>query len=314
MSGFLLRRFRDLVIVLAIVCTVMFVILHLVPGSPAWAILGPEATPEQVAALEAQLGLDKSLWEQYLRWLGNALQGDLGYSITQNGGVTHAIVSHFGPTLLVALAVTVLSVAISVPLAVHSINRPDSLLSRMLLAGASLGLAIPSFWLALMLVFVFAVRLEWFPIGGYVSPFDDVVGSLRYLALPVIALVAHQIALLVMTLRESLASELSQAYIRTASAKGLADRAVLYRHLLPNALLPVLTVVGSSFGALLGGIVIIETIFLIPGIGLTLYNGITGRDYNLVLGITLVTALAFVLVNLLVDILYGFLDPRVRIR
>lgn len=299
---------------LVIVCTALFFILHLVPGSPARAILGETATEEQVKALNDQLGFNLPLWEQYLRWFGNLLRGDLGYSITQGGSVTKAVIIHLGPTLLLAVLVTVLSVVVAVPLAVHSIMRPNSVFSRLLPGGAAFALAVPSFWLGLMLVLVFAVWLGIVPVGGYVSPIESFTQSLWYLCLPVVTLVASELALLVLTLREGLAAEYSQAYVRSARSKGLLERAVLYRHVLPNALLPALTVVGSTFGTLLGGIIIVETVFMIPGIGWTLFSAMNGRDYNLVLGVALVSALLVMLVNLIVDVLYGLLDPRVKVK
>lgn len=314
MLGVVLRRIRDLVIVLALVGTAMFFILQMIPGSPAQTILGPYATPDQVAALETQMGLDRPVLEQYVTWFGRVLVGDLGYSFSQAGSVTTAVFTHLGPTLLLAVIATVLSIAIAVPLAVRTIARPNSWLSRTLLAGSSLGLAIPGFWLALILVLVFAVQLRILPVSGYISPLEDPLLSLWYLVLPVTVILCNQVALLVMTLRESLAAELLNPYIRTARAKGLVEEKVRYRHLLPNALLPAVTVVGSSFGTLLGGIVILETVFLIPGIGWLLNSAVQTRDYSLVLGVTLVSALIFVLINLAVDIVYGILDPRVRQR
>ncbi|WP_150461466.1 ABC transporter permease [Nesterenkonia ebinurensis] len=314
MLGMVLRRFRDMVIVLVLVGTVMFFILQLIPGSPARAILGEYATESQVAALEAELGYDRPVHEQFFDWFGGMVTGDLGYSTSMGRGVTEAVFQHLGPTLVLALATTVLSVAIAIPLAMHTVHKPDAWSSRLLMGLSNLGLATPNFWLALVLVLIFAVNLNILPTSGYISPLSDPLWSVWYLVLPVVVLISNLLALLVMTLRESLSSELLSSYIRTARAKGLSESKVQYRHLLRNALLPVITVIGSNFGTLLGGIVIIEIIFVIPGMGWALNNGILARDLPLILGITLVSALIFVLINLLVDIAYGIIDPRVRVQ
>lgn len=314
MTALILRRVRDLVIVLLLVGSALFFLLQLIPGSPAIAILGEYATVDQIAALEEEMGLNRPLFEQYFTWLGDTVRGDFGYSFTQSAPVMDAILRSLGPTMWVAVLATVLSVAIAIPLAVRSVSRPDSWLTRAMVALSSLGLAIPGFWLALMLVLVFAVQLRLFPVSGWVDPLTNPIGSLWYLALPLAVILSNQVALLVMTLREGLSGEMLNAYIRTARAKGVVERDVRYRHLLPNALLPTVTVIGSNFGGLLGGIVILETIFLIPGLGSALYAAILARDYSLILGITLITAVIIVLVNTIVDIVYGILDPRVRVQ
>jgi peptide/nickel transport system permease protein len=302
------------IIVLWLVGTTLFFILHLIPGSPAVALLGEYATPDQIADLNARLGLDRPLWEQYFTWLGNVVRGDLGYSFTQGLAVTDVIAKSIGPTVLIAVVATVLSVLIAVPLAVLTVQRPYAIVSRALVGLSSFGLAVPGFWLALVLILVFAVVLGWFPVSGYVSPFEDPLTWAWGLVLPVVVILSHQVSLLVMNLREGLAGEMLNSYIRTARSKGLEENRVMYRHLLPNALIPTVTVVGSSFGSLLGGIVIIETVFLIPGMGWVFYTAIQARDYNVILGLTLVSAALIVIINLLVDIVYVLLDPRVRVR
>lgn len=314
MAGLILRRARDVVIVLWLVGTALFFILHLIPGSPATALLGEYATKDQIDALTARLGLDRPLIEQYFTWLFNVVRGDLGYSFTQGVGVSEVVARSIGPTILIAVVATVLSVLIAVPLAVQTVRRPYSIVSRALIALSSFGLAVPGFWLALMLVLVFAVLLGWFPVSGYTSPLENLGEWAWGLVLPMVVILSHQVALLVITLREGLFGEMLNSYIRTARAKGLREDRVMYRHLLPNALIPAITVVGSNFGGLLGGIVIIETVFLIPGIGWVFYGAIQARDYNVILGLTLVSAAIIVLVNLLVDIAYILLDPRVRVR
>jgi len=314
MLGILLRRLRDVVIVLLLVGTALFFVLHLIPGSPARTLLGQFATEQQVEALNEQMGLNEPLITQYFIWLGNVVRGDLGFSFTQNQSVSSVVVSHFGPTLLLAVVSTLLSILVAVPLAVRTVQRPYSPLSRFFVWASSFGLAVPGFWLALVLILVFAVELRWLPVSGYIDPMVDPIGSLRFLVLPMVVILASQVSLLLITLREGIAGEMLQSYIRTARAKGLSEDKVMYRHLLPNALLPAVTVVGSGFGALLGGILIIETIFLIPGMGSVLNAAIQARDYNVILGLTLVSAAIIVVVNLLVDIAYIVLDPKVRVQ
>lgn len=313
MSRVLIRRVRDLVFIMVFVATAMFFLLHSIPGSPAVAILGQEASAEQIASLNKELGFDQPLLVQYAQYMGDAVRGDLGHSISQGGSVTHAVLSYLGPTLVIALSATLLGILIAVPLAIQTVSRPRSRVSRALMALCSLGLAVPAFWLALILILVLAVRIRVFPVSGYVSITEDPIAAVPYLVLPVVVIMSHQVALLVVTLRESMASELLNPYVRTARAKGASERRVMYRHVLPNALLPTVTVIGGNFGSLLGGVVVIETIFLIPGVGYLLYGAIQARDYNLVLGITLVTAALIVVVNLVVDLLYATIDPRVRV-
>lgn len=307
------RRLRDLVIVLLLVGTATFFMIHLIPGSPAVAMLGPYATQEQIDALNEAMGFDKPVVVQYFAWLGNAATGDLGESIGFGQPVTEVIAAHAAPTIIIAVTATVLSLLIAVPIAVRAAAKPRSLTARLLTPLSVFGLAIPGFWMALVLLLVFGATLKWVPVSGWINPLTDPVRGIKYLTLPVIVLSTHQVALFVNTLRESISGELLSTYLRTARAKGLRERAVLYRHVLPNALLPTITVVATSFGHLLGGVIILESIFVIPGWGLTLFNAITARDYPLIIGLTLVVAVIFVLLNLIADLLYVYLDPKVRV-
>ncbi len=314
MAGLVLRRVRDLVIVLFLIGTAMFFIIHLIPGSPAIALLGPYATKEQIADLTRSLGLDQPLLTQYVTWLGNVIHGDMGDSISFSQPVLTVIVDHATPTILLALGSTVISSAIAIPLAIRAAAKPRSVWARMVTPVTAFGLAMPSFWLALVLVLVFGVIFRVLPTSGYVDVWADPGQAIKYLILPIVVLIAHQAALFVATLRESMSGELLSLYLRSARAKGVKERGVLYRHALPNALLPAITVIGSSFGSVLGGVIIIETVFSIPGWGQLLYNGITSRDYQLIIGVTLVIAVVYVMVNLIADLLYLVADPRVRVR
>jgi len=314
MSHVIFRRGRDLVITLLLVGTLMFFVVHLLPGNPAIAMLGSYATEDQVRQLTHALGLDRPLLSQYGLWLGHVVQGNLGDSIGFQQPVTTVLAEHLGPTALLAVASTVISLVVSVPLAAYTAARPGSWWTRVLTPLSVFGIAVPNFWLALVLIIVFGVALRVLPIAGYVSPLTDLPSAVSHLILPVVVLVAGQAALFVRTLRESMLGELLALYPRTARAKGASERVVILGQLLPNALIPLLTVVGTSLGTLLGGIVIVENVFVIPGFGALLFQAINSRDYPLVEGITLAIALGYVLINLVVDLLYTAIDPRVRIR
>jgi peptide/nickel transport system permease protein len=313
MLALLARRLRDLVIILFLVGTAMFFMVHLIPGNPAVAMLGSYATDSQIHQLSHALGLDAPLWSQYTSWLGHLVRGNLGTSIEFQQPALGVIVDHAGPTAILAVVTTVISLAIAVPVALLAAARPRSLWAKAVTPISVFGIAIPGFWLALLLIIVFAVKLRWLPLSGWDSPLSNLPGFVTHLVLPVAVLVAGQAALFVRTLRESILGELLRLYLRTARAKGAGERAVLVRHVLPNALLPLITVVATSLGTLLGGIVIIENIFVIPGVGALLYQAIEARDYPLVEGVTLMVALAYVLLNLVADLVYVAVDPRIRV-
>jgi len=314
MGGVIARRLRDLIIVLFLVGTAMFFMIHLIPGNPAVAMLGSYATASQIHQLSHAMGLDQPLWSQYLTWLAHLVRGNLGTSIEFQQSALGVIVSHAAPTAILAVVTTAISLLIAVPVAVLSAAKPRSLWAKGATPAAVFGIAIPGFWLALILLIVFSVDLRWLPLAGWASPTTNFGSFISHLVLPVAVLVAGQAALFVRTLRESILSELLRLYLRTARAKGAGERAVLVRHVLPNALLPLITVVATSLGTLLGGIVIIENIFVIPGLGSLLYQAIEARDYPLVEGITLMIALVYVLLNLLADLVYVAVDPRIRVR
>ncbi|RBQ16264.1 ABC transporter permease [Spongiactinospora rosea] len=313
MAALLLRRLRDLVLILLIVGTMMFFVVRLMPGDPAMAILGPMARPQDVEALRQSMGLTGSLWSQYLSWIGNVVQGDFGTSITYHASVIPVVAEHFLPTLTLALISTAVSFAVAVVITFWNAVAPRNPVASLLTRMSGLGMAIPDFWIALILVLVFAVTLRWFPSSGYVGLLSDPAAAAGTLVLPVICLVIGQSALFILTLRESVLGELPQTYLRTARVKGLSERQVMLGHVLPNALMPLVTQLGSNFAMMMGGIVIIESIFVIPGLGSLLLGAVFTRDFPLVQGVTLFVALMFVLVNLLVDLSYALLDPKVRV-
>ncbi|MGW5704244.1 ABC transporter permease [Amycolatopsis japonica] len=313
MTGLLLRRLRDLVIILVIVGTMMFFVIRLIPGDPAQAILGPTARPSDVDALRESMGLNGRLWEQYLTWAGNVLHGDFGTSITYHAPVLGVVADHILPTLTLAVLSTVISFFLSVAITSWQAVSPRNPVARALDRLSALGMAMPDFWISLMLVLVFSVTLRWFPSSGYENLFTDPATAVPALVLPLTVLVIGQTALFVLTLRESLLGELPLAYLRTARVKGLSERQVMTKHVLPNALMPLITQLGSNFAMLVGGIVIIESIFVVPGLGHLLMGAVSTRDFPLIQGVTLFVAVLFVLVNLLVDLSYALLDPKVRV-
>ncbi|QSO54023.1 ABC transporter permease [Alicyclobacillus curvatus] len=307
MLSYLIRRVIALVPLLLGVSMLVFLIIHLIPGNPVAMLLGPNATSHaEVVALTKELGLNQSLPEQYWKWLINVLQGNLGYSFTQNQAVTDLIAEMLPFTLTLSVCALVVAIVIGVSLGVVAAVRQGSFIDTLALASANLGIAIPSFWLGLLLILVFGVALKWIPIVS--SP--NGVG----LILPSITLGWGAAGLITRMVRSSLIEAMQEDYIRTARAKGLRRRRVLIKHGLRNALLPTLVVVGLQFGSLLAGSVVVEVIFSRPGIGRLLIQAILAKDYALVQGLVLVIASMYAVINLIVDIGYGVVDPRIKLR
>ncbi|RIH88595.1 Dipeptide transport system permease protein DppB [Meiothermus luteus] len=312
MLSYALRRLALALITLWLATLLVFGALLLIPGNPAQAILGLEATPEDVAALEARLGLDRPPLERYLSWLGGVLRGDLGQSIRYEQPISELIVARLGITLPIVVASLLLATFIAVPLGILAARQAGSLVDLAVSLGALLGIVLPSFWVGLMFIYIFIVWLKLplptsFPIGGWENP----ERALAALVLPVLTVGLASASFLVRLVRGSVLEVLHQDYIRTARAKGLSERVVLYKHALRNAALPVVTVLGLEFASLLIATVVVETVFGIPGLGSLSLTAISARDYPLVQGVVLVIAAFIVLMNLAVDLLYGLLDPRV---
>ena len=304
MARYTLRRLLYAIPVMFAVSLIVFGILHIAPGDPATMLGGEDARPEDVAAIRANYGLDKPLYVQYAVWMGNVLRGNLGRSIVTRRPVIDEITSRLPSTVQLAVASLALAVVVGMAAGVISATRQYSALDHGVMVLALLGVSMPVFWLGLMLIMVFAVELRWLPTGG--------TGTIQQLVLPSITLGAASAAIIARMTRSSMLEVIRQDYIRTARAKGLIERVVLVRHALMNALIPVTTVVGIEFGYLLGGAVITETVFSRPGLGRLLVTSINSRDFPVVQGTLMLLAGSFVLVNLLVDILYAFLDPRIR--
>lgn len=311
MTTYVVRRIVFLLPVALLVSFITFMLIHLVPGDPARVLLGEEATPQNVAALRQQLGLNQPISMQYLIWIGQALRGNLGQSIQLSQPVTQAILQRLPVTAELGIASLIYSVALAIPLGVLSATRRNSRLDWMVNVTSLLGTAVPAFVLGLVLIVLFAVVIRLFPPGGYVPITQDPGGNIRDLILPMVTLGTGAVAVNMRQVRASMLEVLNQDYIKTAWAKGLRANRVYYKHALRNALLPFLTIVGLQIGAILGGAVIVETIFQWPGIGLLAVDSIFAKDYPVVQGVVLLAALSYLVVNLLVDIGYGVLDPRI---
>lgn len=310
--AFLLRRLLQMVIVMWFVATVVFVIFRLVPGNPAALIVGADATSEQLAAMEVQLGLDKPLPAQYFSWGWGVLRGDFGAAFSSGGVEVSAILPPaLFRTLELATLSMVLALLIAVPLGVVAAVRAGSWLDQFVRAFAVTGFSLPAFVFALLLMNVFALRLGWFPVGGYVAPGTDFAGHLRTLVLPTVTVGLTMAGILVRFVYSSMLEVLRADYVRTARSKGVTEGVVTIRHALRNAGIPVVTVAGLQFGLLVGGMVIVEVVFAWPGLGQLMVQAIATRSYNVVQAAVLVSAAVFVVVNTLVDVLYTILDPRV---
>jgi peptide/nickel transport system permease protein len=313
-SRYLARRLLLLVPVLAGVSIVIFMVLHLSPGDPAEIMLGSQATQADLTRLRAELGLNEPLPSQYVRWLARVAQGDLGRSLWTKRPVLGEVLLRFKATLILTGTALLLSTAGGLGLGVASATRPNSLLDRLSAVASLFGASMPAFWLGIVLMVIFALWLGWLPASGMFAPAGD--GDLRdllaHLVLPAITLAAASITIVARLTRATMLETLGQDYVRTARAKGVAERGVVLRHALKNALIPIVTVIGVQAGYLLGGAVLTETVFAWPGVGTLMVQGILARDFPLVQGCVLMIALSFVLINLGVDLLYGWLDPRIH--
>jgi peptide/nickel transport system permease protein len=304
MGLYLLRRLGLAVPTLLGVTVVVFALIRLIPGDPARLILGLQASEDEVARLRVELGLDRPLYVQYARFFARLVRGDLGYSAVTREPVIGEIGSRLPATVQLAVSSIVLATLVGMAAGILSAARQYSALDYLVMTVALFGVSLPVFWLGLMLMLLFSVYLNWLPAGGYGTP--------AHLVLPTVALAAFSVAIIARMTRSSLLEVFNQDYIRTARAKGLHGRVVILRHALKNALIPVITVIGLQFGALLGGAILTETVFAWPGMGRLLVSAITARDYAVVQGVVLVFAGLFTLVNLAVDVLYAYVDPRIH--
>jgi len=305
MRNVYLRQIVQAAIVLLNVSLVVFVLVRIVPGDPARLMLGMEASEEAVQAARAQFGFDRPLYVQYVQFVGDALRGDLGQSVRFRRPVGDLLRESFPATLELALAATVIALILAVPAGIYAAVHRDGVLDRLLMAGALIGQAMPIFWLGIMLITLFSVKLGWLPTSGR--------GSLAQLIMPSVTLSTYVMALLARLTRSNMLDVLREQYVRTARAKGLRETVIVHKHALMSAALPIVTVLGLQVGALLSGAVVTETVFNWPGIGTLALRAIQQRDYPVVQGVVLVSAALFVLINGMVDLAYRYLDPRVRL-
>jgi peptide/nickel transport system permease protein len=312
MTAYIARRLLSMLPVMAVVALFVFLLLHLAPGDPAAIIAGDNATPANIDQIRKALGLDEPLWKQFLVWVGSLLRGDLGRSIFWGDPVTTLIAQRAQPTASLALTTILVAVIIAITLGVTAAARAGTLLDRLVMAFAVMGFSVPVFVVGYVLIFVFAIQLKWLPVQGY-TPIAEGVGPwLRNLTLPSIALGMAYVALIARITRATMLDVLAEDYMRTARAKGVAPRSMLLKHALKNAAVPIVTVIGIGVALLIGGVVITETVFNIPGIGRLVVDAIARRDYPIIQGVIIMFSGIYVLVNLLVDLSYTLLDPRIR--
>jgi peptide/nickel transport system permease protein len=311
---YLLRRLLHLGPVLLGVSVIVFVVLHLTPGDPAEVMLGSVATKEDLTRLRRELGLDRPIHVQYLTWIGHVLRGDLGRSLWMKRPVLAEVLERYRATLLLTASALLLSTLGGIALGIAAAARANSLLDRLSSVASLFGASMPVFWLGIVLMVIFSLWLGWLPASGMFAPYGGggVRDLLAHLVLPAVTLAAASVTIIARLTRSAMLEVLSQDYVRTARAKGAGEWAVVVRHALKNALIPITTVVGVQAGYLLSGAVLTETVFAWPGLGTLVVQGILARDVPLVQGAVLVIALTFVLVNLAVDLLYAYLDPRIQ--
>ena len=314
MGRLILRRLAATIPVLLLVTAGVFALIHLTPGDPIDAMMAESVDDTVKRELRRDLGLDRPLYLQYATWMGRLLQGDLGHSIRNREPVIENVSRRIKPSLQLAGLAMAISLLVATPIGILSAARRNSTIDRVGTSFALFGICMPNFLIALLLIFLFGVTLRWLPISGYVDPMEEPWEGLRSLTLPAITLGLALAAVITRTLRSSMLEALSEDYIRTARAKGLSDGAVVRRHALKNALIPVVTVLGLQLGTLIGGAVITEYVFALPGVGRLVVDAVFARDYPLVQGVVLLIAVGFILSNLAVDLLYGFIDPRLRHR
>lgn len=313
MIGYVTWRAAQLLPVLLLASIGIWAMIYAVPGGPVGVIVGENATEETIAAVRRELGLDRPVAVQYLDWIRSAFQGDLGISIHSREPVQDLILERLPATLQLAFMATLVAVTIGIPVAIASAMRPGSWVDRLLSGWNALALGVPTFWLGILLILWFAVELRWLPSASrYVPLWQDPLEALRYLILPSLTLGVYVSGVLARFLRASLVTEMSSDYVRTARSKGLPERQIMRAHIVPNALLPFITIVGLMMASFIGGAVVTEAVFTYPGLGRLLIQAISTRDYPLIQGCIVVMLVIYVAINLTVDVLYAYVDPRIE--
>jgi peptide/nickel transport system permease protein len=312
MSVFLLRRFASLILTLLAASLAIFLVMEVLPGDPAAIMLGLEARPDTLAALKAELGLDRGMVERYFSWIFGFVTGDLGTSYTYRVPVSQLVLERMAVTLPLALLAILVSAGIGVPLGVLAASARGKPTDQIAQIFSQFGVAVPNFWIGLLLILTFALALGWFPAGSFPGWSNGIGGALHALILPAIALGLPLAAILTRVTRSSVLEVLTEDFIRTARAKGLSRRAVLRRHALRNALIPVVTILGLQFASLIAGAILMENVFALAGLGRLIYQAMSQRDLIVVESVAMIMAGFVILVNFLVDLAYGWLDPRLR--
>jgi peptide/nickel transport system permease protein len=312
MTRFLVRRLMTTLLVMLGVSFVVFMIIHLVPGDPVRVMLGLQADQAKVEEIRQLMGFDRPLLVQYVDWLWSALQGDLGQSFITGQSVSEAVIQRLPATLSLAMAAVLIALVIALPAGIISAVYPRSAWDYSAMLFSQVGVSIPDFWMGIMFILVFSLALGWLPPSGYTSPFEDFWGWLSHLILPALTVGLISASIMTRFVRSAMLETLHEDFVRTARAKGLAERLTLLRHVLPNAAIPIVTIVGLQMASLLGGVVIVEIIFAWPGLGRLALDSVIRRDYPMVQGAVLLVALSFAVINLIVDLLYAYLDPRVK--
>lgn len=312
MWAFIVRRLGGMLVTMFIISTLVFIVTNVVPGSPAALILGEDRTPDQVEALNRELGLDQPFPVRYVQWLGDLLTGDFGTSYYNDNSVAEVIAGRLEPTLLLTFSSALLAIAIGIPLGVIAAVYQGSRLDYASMVVALIGAALPNFWLGLLLILLFSLYWQLLPAAGYSSIFDNPGETWRYLILPAITLGASHAGVIARMARANLLEVMNADYLRTARSKGLRERRVIVGHALRNSMIPTFGVVGVALALMIGGSIVTEAVFAIPGIGRLLIESVLRRDFPMIQGVILLIALLVALVNLAVDIIYAILDPRIR--
>jgi peptide/nickel transport system permease protein len=312
MLAYIARRLIQTVLVLVFVSLMVFSLMHIIPGDPVLIMLGDQATPAQIEAFRHALWLDQPLWAQYVHWATNVLQGDFGDSIFYHESVISLIAARLPITFHLGIVAFILSTLVSIPAGIISAVRRGSWLDSVITVSANLAMAVPIFWLGILGIYLFSLRLGWLPVQGYTSPLDNLALNTRQIIMPALCLAIVPLASLARQMRSSMLEVIQQDYIRTARSKGLTERAVISGHALKNAIIPVVTLLGIQLRNLVGGAVLIEQVFNIPGMGRLMVTGVFNKDYVVVQGTIMVVAIVVALANLAVDISYGYFDPRIR--
>ncbi len=314
MPSYFARKVVWMLITLAFSTIVIFLSLEVVPGDPAQVMLGVNATDEAVNNLRQVLGTDRPLWERYLSWIGGLLTGDLGTSYTYSVPVAELIAERIVVSLPLALLALALSTMIAIPVGLYSATRRGSFADSAIMAVAQIGVAVPNFWFALLLVYVLAISLQWFPAGGFPGWDAGIWPAIKALLMPSVALALPQAAILARITRSALLDTMGEDYMRTARAKGLSRRAAIWRHALRNAMVPIVTILGLQFAYLLAGTIIIENVFYLPGLGRLIFQAIALRDLIVVESVVVILVATIIVINLIVDLCYAAIDPRMRSR